>query len=167
MTNDTLGLILLVEDDAVQRRLYNDVLINLGYTVFAAETVQDAEQFLAEQMPALILLDVMMPEVNGIDACKRFRQTLGQRVPILFLTAADTMDVVLAAMKAGGDDYIVKGSPATLIERIAHWRKADHVDLTDRRLRAVAYLESRMQSSAKSGHSDSELRFIPVIPAKR
>lgn len=144
MANDTHGLILLVDDNAMQRRLYDDVLSNQGYTVFAAETVKEAEQFLLGNLPSLIILDIMMPEIDGIEACQRFRKTLGERVPILFLTAADTMNVVMAAMKAGGDDYIVKsGSAANLLDRVKHWRHADHVDLPERRSKVLAYLRAR------------------------
>jgi DNA-binding response OmpR family regulator len=150
MAHESNGLILLVEDNPVQRRLYSDILSSQGYTVFSAENVKEAEQFLLSNMPTIILLDIMMPEIDGIEACRRFRKTFGDRIPILFLTAADTMDVVLSALKAGGDDYIVKsGSPSILLERIRHWRTINHVDLPDRRTKAVAYLESRLKPTAK------------------
>ena len=150
MTGDTRGLILLVEDNAMQRRLYGDVLSAQGYTVFAAESVKEAEQFLLSNYPSLIVLDIMMPDVDGIEACQRFRKSLGERIPILFLTAAETMDVVLRAMRAGGDDYIVKsGSPESLVERIRHWRSANQAELPERRSRAVAYLEARANSAAQ------------------
>jgi DNA-binding response OmpR family regulator len=149
MAHENNGLILLVEDNPVQRRLYGDVLSSQGYTVFSAENVKEAEQFLLGNMPTLVVLDIMMPEVDGIEACQRFRKTFGDRIPILFLTAADTMDVVLSALKAGGDDYIVKsGSPNILLERIKHWRTISHTDLPERRTKAVAYLEARVKSSA-------------------
>ena len=73
MMNDAHGLILLVEDNSVQRRLYSDVLITQGYTVFAAENVKEAEQFLLSNMPSLIILDIMMPEIDGIEACPERR----------------------------------------------------------------------------------------------
>lgn len=150
MSSETHGLILLVEDNPMQRRLYGDVLTSQGYTVFASENVKEAEQFLQGNVPSLILLDVMMPEVDGIEACHRFRKKLGDRIPILFLTAADTMDVVLAALKAGGDDYIVKaGSPALLLERVKHWRTISHTDLAERRTKAVAYLEAHVKPTPK------------------
>jgi DNA-binding response OmpR family regulator len=171
MMNDTHGLILLVEDNSVQRRLYSDVLITQGYTVFAAENVKEAEQFLLSNMPSLIILDIMMPEIDGIEACQRFRKTLGERIPILFLTAADTMDVVLAAMKAGGDDYIVKsGSSASLIDRVKHWRHANHVDLPERRSKVLAYLRARAnpETAAKAAPGPAHLHSnAGVVSTKR
>jgi DNA-binding response OmpR family regulator len=148
MAHENNGLILLVEDNPVQRRLYGDILSSQGYTVFSAENVKEAEQFLLGNMPTIVVLDIMMPEVDGIEACQRFRKTFGDRIPILFLTAADTMDVVLSALKAGGDDYIVKsGSPSILLDRIKHWRTIGHTDLPERRTKAVAYLESRLKAT--------------------
>lgn len=147
MANDTHGLILLVDDNQLQRRLYGDVLTAQGYSVFAAGNVKEAEQFLLGNKPSLIILDIMMPEIDGIEACQRFRKTLGECIPILFLTAADTMNVVLSAIKAGGDDYIVKsGSTTQLLERVRHWRHANHVDLPERRSKVLAYLRARTQS---------------------
>ena len=155
MAHDTHGLILLVDDNPVQRRLYGDVLSTQGYSVFAAGNVKEAEQFLLGNLPSLIILDIMMPEIDGIEACHRFRKTLGERVPILFLTAADTMNVVLAAMKAGGDDYIVKsGSLTNLLERVKHWRHAGHVNLPERRAKVLAYLRAR-------GTSASPVKSVP------
>ena len=147
MTHDTHGLILLVDDNPIQRRLYSDVLTADGYSVFAAGDVKEAEQFLLGNKPSLIVLDIMMPDVDGIEACHRFRKTLGERIPILFLTAADTMNVVLAAMKAGGDDYIVKsGSTSHLLDRVRHWRHAGHVNLPERRTKVLAYLRARART---------------------
>lgn len=158
MAHENSGLVLLVEDNPVQRRLYGDVLSSQGYTVFSAENVKEAEQFLLGNMPTIIVLDIMMPEVDGIEACQRFRKTFGDRIPILFLTAADTLDVVLSALKAGGDDYIVKsGSPSILLDRIKHWRTVGHTDLPERRTKAVAYLEARLKSSAPA-------RSVPSQP---
>lgn len=145
MAYENSGLILLVEDHHIQRRLFGDILSSQGYTVFSAENVKDAEQFLLGHVPALILLDIMMPEIDGIEACRRFRKTLGDTLPILFLTAVDTTDVVLSAMKAGGDDYIVKTeSPTVLLQRVRHWLADSHQDLPERRAKVVAYLETRL-----------------------
>ncbi len=157
MAHETSGLILLVEDNPVQRRLYGDILSSNGYTVFSAENVKEAEQFLLDNMPTIIVLDIMMPEIDGIEACQRFRKTFGDRIPILFLTAADTMDVVLSALKAGGDDYIVKsGSPSILLDRIKHWRTISHTDLPERRTKAVAYLEARLKSPGSAAAARSQ-----------
>lgn len=156
MAHENSGLVLLVEDNSVQRRLYGDILSSQGYTVFSAENVKEAEQFLLSNMPTIIVLDIMMPEVDGIEACQRFRKTLGDRIPILFLTAADTMDVVLSALKAGGDDYIVKtGSPSVLLDRIKHWKATSHADLPGRRIKAVAYLESHLKRSGPTAAAPS------------
>jgi DNA-binding response OmpR family regulator len=165
MAHDNSELILLVEDNAVQRRLYSDVLSSQGYTVFSAETVKEAEQFLLGNAPMMIVLDIMMPEVDGIEACRRFRKSFGDRIPILFLTAADTMDVVLSALKAGGDDYIVKtGSPTVLLDRIKHWKATSHADLPERRTKAVAYLESRLKRTGSTAAAAPKAKIANTHP---
>jgi DNA-binding response OmpR family regulator len=148
MSSEAQGPLLLIEDNHMQRRLYGDVLSVQGYSVLAAESVKEAEQLLIENNPTMIILDIMMPDIDGIEACLRLRKQLGDSIPILFLTAADTLEVVLAALKAGGDDYIVKsGSPAILLERVKHWQSVGRADLSARRTKAVAYLETHVKPS--------------------
>lgn len=140
------GLILLVDDNPVQSRLYGDVLKAEGFTVIAMPNAREAEQFLLANMPSVILLDIMMPDIDGIEACQRFRKTIGERAPILFLTASDTVDILLAAFKAGGDDFVVKTSGLSkLVERVKYWRSpAARIDAPARRQAKVAQIEKRL-----------------------
>jgi DNA-binding response OmpR family regulator len=140
------GLILLVDDNAVQSRLYGDVLMAEGFTVVAMSNAKEAEQFLLANVPSVILLDIMMPDVDGIEACQRFRKQIGERSPILFLTASDTVDILLAAFKAGGDDFFVKiNGHAKLVERVKYWRNlASRSDNHGRRQIKIAQIEKRL-----------------------
>jgi two-component system alkaline phosphatase synthesis response regulator PhoP len=140
------GLILLVDDNAVQSRLYGDVLKAEGYSVIAMPNAKEAEQFLMANMPSVILLDIMMPDVDGIEACQRFRRQIGERAPILFLTASDTVDILLAAFKAGGDDFVVKTSGLQkLVERVKYWRNpASRGDAQARRQAKIEQIERRL-----------------------
>lgn len=143
------GLILLVDDNPVQSRLYGDVLQAEGFSVIAMPNAKEAEQFLLANMPTVILLDIMMPDIDGIEACHRFRKLIGERAPILFLTASDTVDILLSAFKAGGDDFIVKTSGLQkLVERVKHWRNlASRGDTPARRLAKIAQIEKRLGPS--------------------
>ncbi len=143
------GLILLIDDNAVQSRLYGDVLKAEGFTVVAMSNAKEAEQFLLANVPSVILLDIMMPEVDGIEACQRFRKQIGERAPILFLTASDTVDILLAAFKAGGDDFVVKTSGlAKLVERVKYWRNpTSRSDTQGRRLSKISQIEKRLSPS--------------------
>lgn len=140
------GLILLVDDNPVQSRLYGDVLKAEGFSVIAMPNAKEAEQFLLANMPSVILLDIMMPDVDGIEACQRFRKQIGERAPILFLTASDTVDILLSAFKAGGDDFVVKTSGLQkLVERVKYWRNpATRSDAQVRRQAKIAQIEKRL-----------------------
>ncbi|MFN4281273.1 MAG: response regulator transcription factor [Alphaproteobacteria bacterium] len=140
------GLVLLVDDNPVQSRLYGDVLTAEGFTVVAMSNAKEAEQFLLANVPSLILLDIMMPDIDGIEACQRFRKQIGERAPILFLTASDTVDILLSAFKAGGDDFVVKTSGLQkLVERVKYWRNpASRHDTQDRRQARIAQIEKRL-----------------------
>jgi DNA-binding response OmpR family regulator len=74
---------------------------------------------------------------------------IGERAPILFLTASDTVDILLSAFKAGGDDFIVKTSGLQkLVERVKHWRNpASRGDTPARRLAKIAQIEKRLGPS--------------------
>ena len=74
MANDTHGSFFWLTTTRCSAVLYGDVLSTQGYHGFAAETVKEAEQFLLGNLPSVIVLDIMMPEVDGIEACQRFRK---------------------------------------------------------------------------------------------
>ncbi|MFI1769427.1 two-component system response regulator CseB [Streptomyces sp. NPDC020800] len=107
--------ILLVEDDEVIRRSVALTLERYGYrTSTAPDGLSGLEQFRADRHD-LLLLDVMLPHLDGIGLCRRIRET--SQVPILMMSArSDALDVV-GGLEAGADDYVVK--PADTAELIA------------------------------------------------
>jgi len=118
-------MILLVEDDEKLRRMVSDFLTAKGYDVVAAENGEKALSRLYGLDPEIILLDINLPDISGIDVCRRIRKVMGGTVPIVFLTAYDDADHVESALKAGGNDYVLKTtSLATLLGRIKHWLSA-------------------------------------------
>ncbi|MBR3268214.1 MAG: response regulator transcription factor [Oscillospiraceae bacterium] len=98
--------ILLVEDDSDIMRINRTFLENAGYTVHCAESVQQAAFQLEECVPDLVLLDVMLPDGDGMDFCRILRQKT--QAPVIFLTARDENDSVVMGFQSGGDDYITK-----------------------------------------------------------
>ncbi|TXK06076.1 response regulator transcription factor [Microbacterium mitrae] len=109
--------ILVVDDDTALAEMIGIVLRTEGFqTVFCADGAEAVEAFRSSR-PDLILLDVMLPGIDGIEVCRRVRAESG--VPIIMLTArADTSDVVVG-LEAGADDYIVKPfNPKELVARI-------------------------------------------------
>ena len=110
--------ILLAEDDRVIREGLKALLSAEGYAVRAAKDGDDALRRFAERRPDLVLLDVMMPRMNGFRACEEIRR-IDPVVPILFLTAKDSDADQVRGIGLGADDYVSKAAPdAVLLARI-------------------------------------------------
>jgi DNA-binding response OmpR family regulator len=140
------GLVILVEDDSKLRKLYSDMLRSLGYTVITAKDGEEGLSLLFTNVPRLLLLDIIMPNMDGIELCRRAREILGPRIPILFLTALDQLEIVQVCLEAGGDDYIVKGSDLkTIANRVRHWTKVGSSRKAEKhRNTALAAIKSEM-----------------------
>ncbi|MFK4790632.1 MtrAB system response regulator MtrA [Microbacterium sp. ZW T5_56] len=109
--------ILVVDDDTALAEMIGIVLRTEGFeTVFCADG-SEAVQAFRDEKPDLILLDLMLPGLDGIEVCRRIRTESG--IPVIMLTArADTADVV-TGLEAGADDYMVKPfNPKELVARI-------------------------------------------------
>ncbi|MFB7631106.1 two-component system response regulator CseB [Streptomyces sp. NPDC056149] len=109
--------VLLVEDDAVIRRAVGLALERYGYTVDSAEDGLAGLELFRAGGHDLLLLDVMLPQLDGIGLCRRVRET--SLVPILMMSArGDSLDVI-AGLEAGADDYVVKPiDTAVLVARM-------------------------------------------------
>ena len=117
--------ILVVDDDKNICELLNLYLKKEGYEVVFAYDGSEAVTVAKAENPNLILLDVMMPVINGWEACKLIRQF--SNVPIIMLTALDTTENKVQGLNIGADDYIVKPfEPVEVIARInAHLRREE------------------------------------------
>jgi DNA-binding response OmpR family regulator len=101
--------ILLVDDDEEVLGTLTRALTRQGYVVQVAMSGPEGLQFIAEQMPQLLILDIMMPHMDGIEVCQRLRaDPFYNRLPILFLSARDATEEVIEGLDAGADDYIAK-----------------------------------------------------------
>ena len=101
--------VLIVDDDPRNLRLLVQLLTRYEYQVRAVNNGQSALQSVRLQPPALILLDVMMPEMDGYETCAQLKaDPITKDIPVIFLSALDTTQDKVAAFKAGGVDYITK-----------------------------------------------------------
>lgn len=101
--------ILIVEDEADIAILLRYNLEAEGLRVVTAETGDEALQAIAEKLPDLILLDWMLPEISGIELCRRLRaREETSRVPIIMLTARGEEEERVRGLTTGADDYMVK-----------------------------------------------------------
>jgi len=111
--------ILVVDDDrAVRESLRRSLAFN-GYTVELAEDGVEALERIARDRPDAVVLDVMMPRLDGLEVCRRLRST-GDDLPVLVLTARDSVSERVAGLDAGADDYLPK--PFALEELLARMR---------------------------------------------
>jgi two-component system response regulator MprA len=99
--------ILVVDDDRALRDALRRALSLAGYEVVLAETGQHGLTQVAATAPDAVVLDVGLPDLDGLEVCRRLRQS-GNRVPVLMLTARDTVSDRIDGLDAGADDYLVK-----------------------------------------------------------
>ncbi|MDR2599641.1 MAG: response regulator transcription factor [Oscillospiraceae bacterium] len=98
--------ILIVDDDMVQLLVLQDCFEMMGYTVLTATDGKNALDILAVVQPDVILLDVMMPNLNGIELCKRIREHI--TCPIIIISSYTGKEEILRAFAAGADEFIKK-----------------------------------------------------------
>jgi two-component system, OmpR family, response regulator MprA len=111
--------VLVVDDEPPVREALQRALRLEGYEVELAAHGGEALARLAVSAPDAVVLDILMPEVDGLEVCRRLRTT-GDRTPVLMLTARDHVSERVAGLDAGADDYLVK--PFALEELLARLR---------------------------------------------
>lgn len=110
--------ILVVEDDRRIRDLLRRGLIFEGYQVITAEDGETALSIARDELPDAVILDLMLPGIDGLEVCERIRQV--SNLPILMLTARDAVADRVTGLDAGADDYLVK--PFAFDELLARLR---------------------------------------------
>ncbi|RPJ40217.1 MAG: DNA-binding response regulator, partial [Chloroflexi bacterium] len=111
--------VLLVEDEHKISAYVKRGLEECGYAVDAVFTGKDAIDWALSANYDLIVLDIMLPNIDGLTACRELRQR-GNRTPVLMLTARDAVDDRVNGLDAGADDYLVK--PFAMKELLARLR---------------------------------------------
>jgi len=111
--------VVVVDDEASLSDLLSMALRYEGWEVKTAAEGRTAIKLIREFQPDVVVLDVMLPDIDGLAVLKRLRDD-GQDTPILFLTAKDALDDRIAGLTAGGDDYVTK--PFSLEELVARLR---------------------------------------------
>jgi DNA-binding response OmpR family regulator len=113
--------ILLAEDDIILSELYTERLKQEGFTVVHAANGEDAIQYVKEYRPSLIILDIMMPKVNGLDVLKALKEDPeSANIPVIIVTALVQEIERLNKMLNPADEYIVKSEvlPAEIINKV-------------------------------------------------
>lgn len=125
--NTDPGVVLIVDDAPENLAMLHEALDAAGYRVLVATDGQSAIDRVALLMPDLILLDAMMPGIDGFETCRRLKaDSLSAHIPIVFMTGLTETDHILAGFQAGGVDYLTKplNPPEVLVRIVAHVRNA-------------------------------------------
>lgn len=140
--------ILIVDDDPDIREILTYNLKKENYLVFTASNGKEALEKAQQLVPDLILLDIMMPEMDGIETCQELRKlsTLNQTY-IVFLSARGEEFSQLAAFDAGGDDYIVKPiKPKVLISKLqAMFKRTKDITMTSSTIHVGPFIIDKEQ----------------------
>ncbi len=117
--------ILIIDDDAKLNQLLVEFLGDFGFKVVAAIRPEEGLRKLKQEMPDLIILDVMLPGMNGFEVCKTIRQSY--TVPIIMLTARGLVTDKVVGLELGADDYLPKPfEPRELVARIQSVLRRTH-----------------------------------------
>lgn len=172
MQNDSPKKILLVDDepDILEFLRYN--LKKEGYLVYSAPDGKKALQLAQEHQPDIILLDIMMPVMDGLETCRMLRKMPSfKHTPIAFLTANDEDLMQIQALDEGGDDYITKPiKPKVLLSRIQallrraglreEWENEDLVKIADLEIDKAQYSVEKNGESLELPKKEFELLWL-------
>ena len=114
------GKILVVDDDPIAIRLMKLALVAEGFEVATAQSAQEGTQAIQKEQPDLVIIDIMLPDMDGVEMCRRLRnQSNTAHIPIIFLTARTQLDDKIEGLRAGADDYITKpADPREVVARV-------------------------------------------------
>ena len=103
-----MAKIFLVEDEINIASVIERGLLEFGHEVCVANDGQAGWELVQQEDFQLLILDIIMPKMNGLQLCKQYRQTYGYQSPVIMLTALGTTDDIVNGLDAGADDYLVK-----------------------------------------------------------
>jgi len=107
-SQEPAGLVLIVEDNRNISEMVGEYLESRGFEVDYASDGLDGYRLASENSYDVVVLDLMLPRLDGVEVCKRLREEARKSTPVLMLTARDTLDEKLTGLSAGADDYLTK-----------------------------------------------------------
>ena len=153
--------VLVVEDETSIASFVALYLKNAGYGVRTAATGSEALSQVAAATPALIVLDLMLPDIDGIEVCKRIRQR--SDVPILMLTARDEDVDKIIGLEVGADDYLTKPfNPRELVARVKSILRRATPERRDRESETLEHGDLRIDAGRREVRvGDEEIQLAP------
>ena len=170
--------ILIVDDTPANMSILLDLLESHGYAVAAAPNGMTALNVLSRLAPDLILLDIMMPEIDGLEACRRLKANPATaEIPVLFISCRDDAASVVEGFRAGGADYIIKPfRPEEVLARVqAHLRlsvlsrqlKEKNIQLTAANDELQREIQRREKTEDELSSADAKLSLLADSETQR
>jgi signal transduction histidine kinase len=140
-----MGAILIVDDYAADRALLRTILNRAGYAVYEVAQGREAVEKVREVRPNLVILDVNLPDLNGLEVCRAIRADRGiSSIPVLMLTVRHDDTDVLAGLEAGADDYVAKDSASEIVlarvRRLIQFRQMSSLTMLNEQLVQIGRL---------------------------
>jgi DNA-binding response OmpR family regulator len=153
--------VLVVEDEASIASFVSLYLKNAGYDVHVAETGEDALTKAESQQPSLIGLDLMLPDLEGIEVCRRIRRR--SDVPILMLTARDEDVDKIIGLEVGADDYLTKPfNPRELVARVKSILRRSVPDRRESEPKVLKHGDLEIDAGRRTAHvAGEEIQLAP------
>ncbi len=139
-----MAKILIVDDDPQLRKSFQKILVEEGYTLQTASTGEAGICSMEQNSPDLVIMDVRMPGINGLEAFKAMHK-LDSKLPVIIMTAFGTTDTAIEAIKAGAFDYILK--PFDIPEIL---------NLIEKALQAGSFMHSKVQINASPENTSTD-----------
>jgi len=156
---EKLSKVLIVDDEPIGRQLLEAILFPENFDLYYAENGKQAFEKALLVKPDLILMDVMMPGIDGFEVCKKLRDhELLENVPVILITALDDRDSMIKGLDAGADDYISK--PFDRVEVLA---KVKNITQLDRYKRILNEKDEPKTKEKNATHTDANLHYAGLI----
>ncbi|MBW7996452.1 MAG: response regulator [Candidatus Glassbacteria bacterium] len=162
------SLVLVVDDDKTLRKGMVFLLRNEGHSIIEAENGSVALELVAREKPDLVLLDLMMPEIDGLEVCQKIKRNDETRlIPVIMITAVNNQSQKIKAIESGADDFLNK--PVNLSELRARTQsllRMKHLnDLLDKADTVIAAMANAIEAKDKytEGHNDRVSRLTVML----
>ncbi len=153
-------IILYADSNEKERRLYSKAMKGAGYSIMDFNKGQPLLEKLSVIEPRLVMLEIDLLQVDGLDICEHIRKIVRDKFPIIFFTRSDTISNLEQAIDAGGDDFLLKSSSANLLKRLQMWsQKNVRLGIAERRLRTkkrIGKLKEFMVANSMDGMAIAE-----------
>src|ERR1700751_1920572 len=153
--------VLVVEDEASIASFVAAYLKNAGYKVRTTPSGNEALRLVGSEKPALVVVDLMRPELDGVEVCKRIRQT--RDLPVLMLTARDEDVDKIIGLEVGADDYMTKPfNPRELVARVKSILRRAAPERRERETEVIVHGDLRVDAGRREVTvGDDEVQLAP------